>query len=629
MKNLLISFLKSKKNIAFIFLFLVSSFVFLLALPHIAIAAEIIIDGQSHYSPLDFSADTADLDGKIANNRSIFESFMIVLGQLIVNGAYQISAICMIILAYVIGFLEVAITKDPRFLAAWASMRDFANMIIVLGFVIIGIATTLRIREYEAKKILWRLILIALFVNFSNIFVGLMIDASNIITKGLGGGSSGLMPYTILLKLNKASSNYLNPQLTTESSKFLGSCALFAFVYLGVAFTFIYMAFILLARYAILILLFILSPLAFVFWVFPASRFKKYQTEWWEAFIKWCLVGVFASLVLSLGTTIMTTQDALNNNSDLPSLFIACTVVLLFLYVGFKMTAKHTGLASVAAGAMMGLAGGAVGLAAGAGMGTLKGLGKGADAATGGRLSGAGQKISSGIGRSMEALGFRKAGATAQGRSGELGESEKRYSALVAQGDLARVQRIAKGEGIRVTPKERAGAVAALLKSKNFDSNDTKQVAGLNYFQNQGGNLGEYSAKDPRLAKHDISATRNTITKEKAKGIVLTEEQAAQKNVDGGYARLGVRGMRDLSDNAMNLDFIRNTNSDKNAKAADEYSDAQIAQQKKFITKGTTEHGEWKAKSAELKAQGTPEALAERRRILKNILEIKNNPNFK
>ncbi|MBI3631487.1 MAG: hypothetical protein HY219_01300, partial [Candidatus Staskawiczbacteria bacterium] len=65
--------------------------------------------------------------------------------------------------------------------AGWPMVRDLANMIIVLGFVVIGIATTLRIQEYQAKKLLPKLIIVALLINFSLLICGIFIDSSNII----------------------------------------------------------------------------------------------------------------------------------------------------------------------------------------------------------------------------------------------------------------------------------------------------------------------------------------------------------------------------------------------------------------------------------------------------------------
>jgi hypothetical protein len=57
-------------------------------------------------------------------------------------------------LAYVVNpeFTGRTITGDPVFIRVWASSRDIANMLIVLAFVAVGIAFTLRIEGYGTKK---------------------------------------------------------------------------------------------------------------------------------------------------------------------------------------------------------------------------------------------------------------------------------------------------------------------------------------------------------------------------------------------------------------------------------------------------------------------------------------------
>ncbi|MBU6310726.1 hypothetical protein KGO06_02200 [Patescibacteria group bacterium] len=64
-------------------------------------------------------------------------------------------------------------------LAAWALVRDLANLTIIAGFIAVGISTILDIAQYAASKFLARLIIAALLVNFSYFLTGAVIDASN------------------------------------------------------------------------------------------------------------------------------------------------------------------------------------------------------------------------------------------------------------------------------------------------------------------------------------------------------------------------------------------------------------------------------------------------------------------
>ena len=600
MPKFLSTILKQKKLFSLIFLFLVLSGIII---PQLTIASS-----WNPWNPEFYLTDDGQLTGLGSNINTAVDNFgeavmvpfaatTLAVGVILVVVFGTLSVLAATLLTTIIAMDVGCYTcmSNLAIATGWPAVRDLANMVIVLGFVVIGIATTLRFKDYEAKKLLPKLIIAALLINFSLVICGIFIDGSNIMAKSFnksGGFFERSWTQTINDQTSKIWAEWKGKSYKEAATGILGAATGLTFYNIMAIVIFFLYAFLYLFRHMALWILVILSPLAFVCYVFPAT--KKFFDMWWSNFFNWCIIVVPISFFVWIADTIMSGISKAAGSNSPP--ILSYLIPGFFMLIGFIFSLK---ISAMGASSAIGLAKGAIGLSGKAGMGALKGLGKGADAATGGRLSSAGQKISSGVGRTMEALGFRKAGATAQSRAKELGESENRYSALVAQGDLARVQRIAKGEGVRVTPKERAGAVAALLKSKNFDSSDAKQVAGLNYFQNQGGNLGEYSAKDPRLAKHDISATRNTM----AKNPTFTETEAQQHNVNTAYSRLGVRGMRDLPANTMDLNYLRNVSAIKNDKAAEEFSVEQIAQQKKYVTPGTEENNKLRTMQSDLQAR--------------------------
>ncbi|HEA84495.1 MAG TPA: hypothetical protein ENI04_00750, partial [Candidatus Wildermuthbacteria bacterium] len=74
-------------------------------------------------------------------------------------------------------------TGTPEFVkVGWELSRDFINILFLLILVFIGLATTLRLETYQYKKTLPALIGVALLINFSGVFVGMIVDISNIIT---------------------------------------------------------------------------------------------------------------------------------------------------------------------------------------------------------------------------------------------------------------------------------------------------------------------------------------------------------------------------------------------------------------------------------------------------------------
>lgn len=176
----------------------------------------------------------------------------------------------------------------------WVAFRDLANMAFIFVLLFSAISTILRIDTYGAKRILPKLVIVALLLNFSFYFTGIIIDASNVVAVGFtdnincttGTGAAAVtnkcsMAEGIMQALNLQS--VANPDSMKKgglSEPFL----IFIFTILGSAFMFITacifftVAVLLVTRFVVLIFILILSPLAFVSMIIPgASITKKWQ----------------------------------------------------------------------------------------------------------------------------------------------------------------------------------------------------------------------------------------------------------------------------------------------------------------------------------------------------------------
>lgn len=69
--------------------------------------------------------------------------------------------------------------------AAWAIMRDLANIGIIGGLIAVAVGTILHLQNVNAKTYLVRLIIAALLVNFSYFFAGAIIDSSNFLATAI------------------------------------------------------------------------------------------------------------------------------------------------------------------------------------------------------------------------------------------------------------------------------------------------------------------------------------------------------------------------------------------------------------------------------------------------------------
>jgi hypothetical protein len=85
--------------------------------------------------------------------------------------------------AFFEGMLELGFKKSANIDTiniGWQTARDLANMLFILFMIIIAFATILRIEGYGIKKLLPKVIIIALLINFSMVFCKIIIDFSNI-----------------------------------------------------------------------------------------------------------------------------------------------------------------------------------------------------------------------------------------------------------------------------------------------------------------------------------------------------------------------------------------------------------------------------------------------------------------
>ena len=228
---------------------------------------------------------------------------VIVLGGLAVTATFGLLDISQGIFSWASNpNLAGGVTTNEFVMQAWGVIRDFSNLFFILIIVGIGVATALRIKQYEVKKTLPRLIAIAILINFSPVICGVMIDTANIImnfffSAGQGGFSDMI---TIAGQAgDEASSamNLLGSPSTISNGPYLTRLIVTVIMNLMGSFVLLLMSGLFIVRNIALWLLVILSPLAFLSAVSPKSGlFKKWSTQ----FISWTFIGVTASFFVYL-----------------------------------------------------------------------------------------------------------------------------------------------------------------------------------------------------------------------------------------------------------------------------------------------------------------------------------------
>lgn len=173
----------------------------------------------------------------------------------------------------------------------WKYSRDLVNIFFVLILAFIGLANILRLQTYQAQKVLPSLIIIALLVNFSGVFVGFVVDIGNIITNALIEASPVLGIWNV--------GDW--PAISGASG--LATHIVEIFYYLIALIVYFIVMVIFAARVLFLWTLVIMAPLAFGLYVLPNTR--KWWNQWLQLLIQWSLVGIPISFTLLLAKRVM------------------------------------------------------------------------------------------------------------------------------------------------------------------------------------------------------------------------------------------------------------------------------------------------------------------------------------
>lgn len=176
----------------------------------------------------------------------------------------------------------------------------FVSMGLILALVAIAFATILRLEGWDTKRLLLRLIVVALLVYFAPVICGFIVDAANIFmwhfAERIGG--VGVLTTTFLnVALNLIRAFLGIPvlqQITTVASSFV---QLIFQLYLALVLLMFFLLFTF--RYVAIWIAVILSPIAFICWILPATR--GYWEWWWKNFLQWVLAGPITAFFLYLG----------------------------------------------------------------------------------------------------------------------------------------------------------------------------------------------------------------------------------------------------------------------------------------------------------------------------------------
>jgi hypothetical protein len=294
----------------------------------------------------------------------------------------------------VFGF-STLVGNSPGLLAAWGVIRDIGNMLLLFGFIFIGLAMILDLHTYAAKKTLPKLIIFAVLMNFSLFAAEAVIDVSNGLSTAFynqgttpcvpenNDASGGIRTEDCAVNQGLAAhmmqstgiSSVFSPDASLSTFGISGLLALSAFSLIA-TFVLLSASIMLIIRAVVLTFLMVLAPLGFAAMAVPAL--DKVGKEWWNKLIHQAFYAPILILLILVSLTItdgLTGTPGLNGslaaslsnptpNSGVMGVVMAFTLVCGFLLASIIAAKKFGAMgADFAVKAAGGLTYGTVGFA--------------------------------------------------------------------------------------------------------------------------------------------------------------------------------------------------------------------------------------------------------------------------
>jgi hypothetical protein len=259
-------------------------------------------------------------------------------------------------------------TSNPIY-EVWTYVRDLLNMAFIMILLFSAFCTIFQVEQYNYKKLLWKIVLMALLVNFSFPITRFIIDASNILMYSLINSDliSSAAPtitsfFANIAKSNGALANLLESRNFTDNTSLLAATIMIFML----AITLLAIGILLLVRMIALAILIIFSPIAFVGTILPGA--SSYASKWWDNLFKYSFFGpimilgvvIAIKLMNGIGDSLRTSANSAATGLVTANIignvaYIALPIVLLWIVMGVAQSMSIAG-----AGAVIGAAQGAM-----------------------------------------------------------------------------------------------------------------------------------------------------------------------------------------------------------------------------------------------------------------------------
>ena len=185
-------------------------------------------------------------------------------------------------------------TNGSQIKSYWEKFLSIANVILVIAFLIIiySTATSAGLNNYDIKKMLPRIVILAIVINISFYVCAAVVDLCNIAGRGVMALLISTSPGEGL-GLGEKIGNVVSNVATGVAGGIAGVVAgAILFVSIGppAVLALIVIILALIFRGVALTMMVIISPIAIALYLFPSAAMNKWHVKWRDAFIKMLLV---------------------------------------------------------------------------------------------------------------------------------------------------------------------------------------------------------------------------------------------------------------------------------------------------------------------------------------------------
>lgn len=240
----------------------------------------------------------------------IMKSIASVFGDIFLLIAAFLGQILVVIIGILLEIISYNNFMDAEAVnTGWTVVRDVCNLFFVLILLVIGFGSVLRLENFKYNQLLGKLVIMIVLVNFSKMIAGFFIDVSQVVLMTFSNAfaATAAANFTSGLKLQKMLGFIDSGGNSTITG--LGALETFGVALLPVAlllvaiFVMIAMVAVFVMRILMLWILIVLSPLAYLFSVLPATQ--QYGKQWWTTFTKWVSTGPALAFFIWFGLTLI------------------------------------------------------------------------------------------------------------------------------------------------------------------------------------------------------------------------------------------------------------------------------------------------------------------------------------